>query len=534
MQTVAEPFAATHRWWLGALLAVSLAVLALCATHPPRWETNDDVGMAMVAHGYGMAASGSPNLIFSNVVWGHIVRLVPSLGGISGYAVATFAVLVAVGTALLYGLRRLGHGWWLGGCVVAFLLVRPVLLPQFTVNAGLMAVAAVICLNVYAQARQMQWLWLGVGLLFLSAMVRSHECMLVMLVALPLLPWRALARGHAPRWAFAVLALALLAAAWLDWQAYRAPEWKDFNDLNLVRAAFTDFGAGQHLIARPEILDRYGYTANDLALLGNWFFSDPRLADPMSLKAMLADVGFLALRTNALASGWEGVRALWQPDLRVSLAAALSLGLLLPNRKVAATWLLCIAAVFMMGLLGRPGVLRVYVPLMALLAVAPLLFNDAERHRRRPVVFATVVLAAVVGAWMAVGLWQALQHKDEQARRELDSMPSGSIVVWGAAFPFEAVYPPFSNAAVRERYRLYSLGAFTLVPGTVARQEDQAGRGFVSLLQRKEGVAIFAFESHLRWLDVYCSQRLHGVPEQLQTWRAGNQLASRRRCTAVP
>lgn len=117
-----------------------------------------------------------------------------------------------------------------------------------------MAVAAVICLNVYIQARQMPVLWLSVGLLFLSAMVRSHECMLVMLVALPLLPWRALARGHAPRWAFAVLALALLAAVWLDWQAYRAPEWKDFNDLNLVRAAFTDFGAGQHLINRPEIL----------------------------------------------------------------------------------------------------------------------------------------------------------------------------------------------------------------------------------------------------------------------------------------
>ena len=537
MPLVAEPLAqppsSEWRQWLGALLIVLLPVLALCTLYTPRWETNDDVGMAMLAHGYGMSAVGSPNLVFSNVVWGYIVRLVPTLGGIDGYTLATFAALVLVGTTLLHCLRRLGNGWMVAGCVLFLVLLRPVLLPQFTVNAGLLAVAAVACLRLYAHARRVPALWLGTTLLFLSCMVRSHECLLVVLIALPLLPWRALTQGHAPRWAAAALCVALLAAALLDRHAYATPAWKDFNDLNLVRAAFTDFGAGDYLNKRPDILARHGYTTNDIELLSRWFFADPRIADPTALKAMLAEAGTMRLRENGLATGWQGIRALWHPNLLPLLIAALLLGVLLPSRKVAAAWLLCALAVFAMGVLGRPGVLRVYVPLIALLTVAPLLLGNAGRTDRRPAILAAVTLAALANAWLSAAAWQTAQRADEQARSDLASLPHGSIVVWGATFPYEAVYRPFTRAAEHDRYRLYALGAFTLVPNSVARHEDLAGRGFVGLLQRTEGVTILANEQRLQWLDLYCKQRLQGEPAQLQVWHAGALLASRHRCTAA-
>lgn len=82
-------------------------VLTLCFFFEPRWETNDDVGMSMVAHGYGIAAIGSPNLIFSNVVWGYLVRLIPQIDGVLGYSVVTIGVLVIVGTVLLHALRKI-------------------------------------------------------------------------------------------------------------------------------------------------------------------------------------------------------------------------------------------------------------------------------------------------------------------------------------------------------------------------------------------------------------------------------------------
>ncbi|WP_369977138.1 hypothetical protein [Xanthomonas bundabergensis] len=532
-EPLARPSVAEWRQWLGALLVVLFSVAALCAAYSPRWETNDDVGMAMLAHGYGMAAVGSPNLVFSNVVWGYIVRLLPTPGGIDGYALATFAVLVLVGTTLLYCLRRLGTGWMLAISILALVLARPVLLPQFTVNAGLLAVAAVACLRLHAHTGRIPALWLGATLMFLSCLVRSHEFLLVMLVALPLLPWRSLAQGRAPRWAAAALCIALLAAALLDRQAYATPAWKDFNDLNLVRAAFTDFGAGDYLNTRPDILARHGYTTNDIDLLSRWFFADPRIADPTALKAMLAEAGALPLRENGLATGWQGIRALWHPNLLPLLVAALLLGVLLPSRKVALAWLLCASAVFVLGLLGRPGVLRVYVPLIALLTIAPLLFVDAGHSSKRHAILAVAALAAGANAWLSVAAWQTVQHADAQARSDLASLPRGSIVVWGATFPFEAVYRPFNGAAERGRYRLYSLGAFTLVPNSVARREDQAGRGFVRLLQQGDGVTIIANEQRLQWLDLYCAQRLHGEPAQLQVWRAGALLASRHRCMAA-
>ena len=66
-----------------ASFAVSATfVVLLCFLFELRWETNDDIAMSMVAHGYGIASIGSPNIVFSNVVWGYLVRLLPEINGI--------------------------------------------------------------------------------------------------------------------------------------------------------------------------------------------------------------------------------------------------------------------------------------------------------------------------------------------------------------------------------------------------------------------------------------------------------------------
>ena len=69
------------KFWLivGSLAIAAAFVFSLCLVFEARWETNDDVAMSMVAHGYGVAAFGSPNLIFSNVLWGYLVRAVPQI-----------------------------------------------------------------------------------------------------------------------------------------------------------------------------------------------------------------------------------------------------------------------------------------------------------------------------------------------------------------------------------------------------------------------------------------------------------------------
>jgi hypothetical protein len=107
---------------LGALATAVIFVLLLYLVFEPRWETNDDVGMSMVAHGYGISAISSPKLIFSNVLWGYLVRAIPEVNGTHGYSLATLGVLITVGAVVLSVLYRLGAGYVASLSMLALIL----------------------------------------------------------------------------------------------------------------------------------------------------------------------------------------------------------------------------------------------------------------------------------------------------------------------------------------------------------------------------------------------------------------------------
>ena len=111
------------------MLCLLITVVVFALTYgffEPRWETNDDAAMSMVAHGYGIAAQASANLIFSNVLWGHIVQTLPSVNGVLGYSVATVCTLVVSMVMMLYVLRLLGVSILASTAAVALIFfVRP-------------------------------------------------------------------------------------------------------------------------------------------------------------------------------------------------------------------------------------------------------------------------------------------------------------------------------------------------------------------------------------------------------------------------
>ncbi|MGR9037199.1 MAG: hypothetical protein ACU83O_11530, partial [Gammaproteobacteria bacterium] len=326
----------------GSLAGSGAFLLFLCWYFEPSWETNDDVGMSMYAHGYGAAAQGSSNLLFSNVVWGHLVRSIPEINGILGYSSATLIALFVAGSVLIYGLCRLNAGPV--ACLSAFALImaRPVLFPQFTVNAGLLLVGAVICWHLYARQNGLKALIIGCLLAYFSYLVRSSEFLLVLIVAAPLLPWQALLLRQPAKIAMIALAAAIAFSAIIDNKAYQRDEWKIFNELNQVRVSYNDFGADEHLKRRPDILNRYGFSVNDIDLIHSWFFADPKIADPEALRAMLSELGSLSAQKNDIAKGGQGIEALWHPNVLPVFLTALLLALLRPNRRLAAGWGLCI------------------------------------------------------------------------------------------------------------------------------------------------------------------------------------------------
>lgn len=517
-------------WRLVGSLAASAAFIALLyAFFGPRWETNDDIAMAMVAHGYGLATVGSPNLFFSNVLWGHLVQAIPTMGGTSGYAVATIGVLVLAGAAVVYGLRRFGAGYVACGSALVLLLARPALFPQFTLNAGLLLIGAIVCWHLYARRHDRRALWVGGLFAFASYLVRGEEFLLVLLVALPLLPWRTLLSQRAAQVASLLLFGAIASAAWLNQQAYQGPEWKPFMTLNSARAPFTDFGAGDYLKQQPAIMARHGYSPNDVDLLQHWFFVDPKLAAPHAMQAMLTELGPLPAQGNKRAKARLGLQALWHPTLLPLMLAALLLAILRPSWRTAAAWGLCVAAAIALGLSGRPAALRVYMPLACLLVLAPYLVAHASAWRNRLAV-GVLLVAAVFNASQVFAESKALEVAAEQDRQAMRHFPTEPVVIWGAAFPFEAVYPVLGAPSAAMAYRFYGLGVFTLAPFSVAFAEDRSGRGMIDRLASESGVPIIGNEQVFGLLDTYCRSRLHGRLEELSAQPHGTIVVSRRRC----
>ena len=501
--------------WLGSFAFVTVFMVVLCVFFEPRWETNDDVAMSMVAGGYGLAATGTPNLVFSNTVWGYLVRLIPQIGGTSGYSIATIGVLVAVGTVITHGLVRLGLGYLGTISVVALILARPIVLPQFTINAGLLMVGAVMCWQLYARHDDRRALLTGCLFAFLSYLVRSLEFVLVLAVALPVLPWQELLTRRAARFAAVALAVAIAISAVIDHRAYQGPEWTTFKELDSARTPYTDFRADARLKQRPDILDRHQYSINDVDLIGNWFYVDQGLANPTTLKAMLNELGPLPAKEFALIHVRAGMQIFWHSVLTPIFLAACLLALLRPSWKTATIWILCIGAVLVMGVAGRPGVARVCMPLACLLLIAPFFSRQpvtGARSEQWRYALAVVVMlvAAVFNASLVFSDSRSLHGVDASKRVGIAGFPTDPVIVWGGAFPFQAVYPVLGPPLHVGRLQLYGLGVLTWAPFTVSYSEHGAGRGLTARLVEDQGVPIVGGEHHFVYLDNYCKEHLRG------------------------
>jgi hypothetical protein len=505
---------------LFAFISAIAIIAPLCLVLDPLWETNDDIAMSMVAHGYGLAAYGSPHLIFSNVLWGYCVRALPDINGMPGYSLGTLAVLLVVGTATLYFLLRLGVGYLVGVLTIALLLARPTLFPQFTINAGLLGVAAVIGWQVHARLDSPGSFFVPYLLAFFAFLIRSQELFLVLGVALPFLPWRALQERRQAQIAFLLLGLAIVSSAAFDRWAYRGSEWQRFQELNAARAPYTDFGAGAHLKQRPEIMARHGYSQNDIDLVADWFFVDPKIADPNALNAMLTELGPLPLLKGSVESGWKAIRTLLDPNLLPLLLSAILLLVILPRWSVALAWVLLMAALFAMGTLGRPGVLRVYVPLLSLLLVAPLAVGPMKQGFQRWMATLALLVASVCNAYQILPQALASKQRIQEAQRGILNIPVGPIVSWGVGLPIESIFPLMAKDPHFRGLRIYPLGVFTHAPFSVATAEEKAGRGMIDRLRSVAGVSIIASQHNLDQLHLWCREHLNGQFREIVAQRA--------------
>jgi len=500
----------------GALLTT------LCVLFDPRWETNDDVAMSMVAHGYGIAAVASPNLVFSNVIWGYLVRLLPSMGGVLGYSIATLLVLYVSSFSIFYFMGKLGIAPWTSFLIACAVLCRPILFPQFTLNAGLLAGASMLALMAYCETRSVLSMIAAAFLLTIAYLIRSQEVGLVLFVALPVMWSR---RLHRDRFALRVGAIVLLVIAgagiW-DHFCYSGPAWRHFAALDASRAPFTDFAIAQKIADDPQILSHFRYSRNDVELLGRFFFVDPKIFKPDTLRAMVSSVGtthFFAGNANA---AMDSIRSLLAPEILPIVVLAAITFVLAPSADLLGSWLLFLLALVVMGLFGRGGLLRVDMPIVSLLCLLSIA-NVSGRSRvglakaissrwRAERLIVACMAATALGTSMYVLLPQARQASQHiaEVQAAAERFPSQIVVAWGAGLEFESLFPLLGDSAKLRSMKIFPLGVFTFAPFSVGAVQEASGRGFVTRIRSADGLLMLA-TPNVRLLDVWCRERFGGV-----------------------
>lgn len=494
----------------------------------PYWMTNDDVGMSMRAHGYGAFGRGAANLIFSNVLWGYISRACPSVAGLLGYSLSTYALLSLSAALCCWSLIRLGGGFFTAFSLVFFSYFFAFVTPQFTMTSGLTAVAAALSLKCYCDTKKIYDLILFVVLSVLSYLVRWNEFLFVAVISVPLLFQTSILKDRA----FWLATLALIAvfslAKSLDKKAYNGGEWEYFINFNEARVPFTDYGLADRL-SGTDVARRYGYSDNDLALLKMWFFVDKNIAAPhllWNLKREAAIEGSGLQMQQGVRRGIESVVNAFDFASKCWVVfLVLPLLVFSLSKRLLSAVVIFAALLFLLGYIGRPASVRVFYPGLILLLLFSFYFGlDKFKSSPKERLFAGLLVLFTV-------FWVCDVAANQKNRGELsqlyrmdffdfsESMSDRLLVTWGSYFPYELVYPPLDRTAYLKEMEFYSLGSSALAPTSKAYGfELNDDTKFLTRLLSPGGIDfVGALGDEIPGggvpLSIYCSERYSGELE---------------------
>ncbi|HEY3643800.1 MAG TPA: hypothetical protein VGM16_00560 [Gammaproteobacteria bacterium] len=512
------PGGAAERWASRLRLlpyAIALTVLVLVLLESDKfWATNDDGHMAMIAHGYGMTDTPSPGIVYSNVIWGWVVMKLGSVGGIQGYTLGAYALMVLSGLALCFALYRSRAPAWGGAALLVMAYVPALINMQFTITAGYLAVAA-LALAWSARREDGPWPWLGAAvLLLLSSLVRLDECLFVLLLATPfgVLRWRRDLDALMRRRGVVALGAALLAigaCAAVDHSYYSGAEWQEFRQMNALRRPFTDFGLSEYYSSfehRHE-LEGSGMSVNDMRLIGQRAFLDTEFFDAARLRPLIQKATADARVDFNLRRWDEALRPFGSFSMYAPLAL-LALALALGRRRKAAVAAsaLFVAVMLFFWLWGRPGIVHVYKPAEVVLAVLALLSVDWRRHWLVPLAGAFLFWVALDMSWHANN---AGRRQDQRAAEQVDEkcdLPTDQLLVaWGPpALNDRYLYRPMSPMGGECGLQLYLVNTLALVPGSLDKlYRHTHGKSLLQALLDGQQIQMLSDSVRIGMLQVY-------------------------------
>lgn len=486
-------------------LVVILVALLLAASVPtvahlefcPRYQSNDDPGIAMLARGVGISPSPTPHIVYSNYLYGQIlVSLYAITTAINWYYLLACGIHLAASMGLGYLLLRRSFRATTALLFLLYLFTFDLyywIHPQFTVTAFLAAQTGVL---IYWTGYRDTDRVLGrhaVGaaiFLFLGTLIRAQCVQLALFLFVPLgvaVLLRHPSRLHLKRlMALPVLGAGIVAGlgAYNDWNFARKDGWKDFYAFNQVRAQFHDYGHIRYDESTRPVFEQVGWSQTDYHMLMNWFFADRERYARANLETVASAFPPAETRRSVPEVMDQLTELTKHPVCQLMLAGALLFILVTPisGRTLLVYVFLVLGTLAVMGYLAMYLKLpeRVAYPLITFVAAVALVEAVFAARQRTLTRFSP--LLALVPLWHFVSTVPVVleahrdhqrfaQERRQQIETSLEQMattPNRLILIWAGGFPSEDLAPG-DNWQRFENINMLGLGCFLQTPITEER-----------------------------------------------------------------
>lgn len=494
---------------------VAAILLLVCAVMlDPVWATNDDVALAMVGSGFGIANAPASQLVFAHPVYGLALNALTPLLGTSAHGWLTVAGLMLVAGTLGVTLGPMRFGIpALAVCWLA-LLLPATLSPQFTITSALLFAAGAAWF--LAEEKGHAGNIMAVLALVFAFALRSQSFEMGLLLLVPVLalhrPWRS---GRVRQ--FLLISIAIIAVGtatdwlWLHFQ----PGWQQALEANRLRAVFTDFHRVPWVPENPAY-KAAGWTSLDYGMFMNWYPYGAIFA-PDRLSMLIRAVGLppLSPPPGAWAS-WFSMPWGWT-TLTLALAAVGALGLAIRPRRFVFAWAVApLACLYLLGWSGRQPLERVWFALVCTVGctAACLALRQSASTAQRVAIIVALLLAAA-GAGQAISAHETVVSNAKAYRGWLETHPIQSgkpVVVWGAFLKYEWIVPVLTPHNPFPPEGIVGIGALSDSPVQRAVLARLHITDVSAWLCQGPGTTLIAEELQVGLLKRFCEEQMGVTP----------------------
>ena len=476
-------------WIKAATLSIALIGFVILLSGGLFYESNDDVSMSMLCAGVGIVDRPDDHLLFTNHLigrfLGHLYDFRRSAPWYALYLLTCQALAFTVIFRILFSKGKGAIALAITAVCSIAILLRPIVLLQFTSTSFLLGTAGVLSILVGVERKSLRsYLILGIVLLVLSVMVRDLSALMTVGLA-GLLGLSKLA--FTPRRKKAVLfclvmfvcGLVCVGGRALDRVYFDASGWKNAAALNSERSFVEMHKMSLEDPKTREALAVAGWSTNDFRMFKNWGYLDRDLYSLERFKAIRQVLGPLSDVITPAAFLEEHLKNLLDlTQLPIILAACIFL--LFANRRKLS---LGSSIFFLVGiycaLSGLILILRVpprvyasvfvFAGVLALWFLSPRLLRSVPgRSLPKSCAVVTVLLLLLTPTFFAY--WSFMKDESRQnlilkdCYAELRKYPERVYVNWATGMALRYVRPFDDLPAIFGSMKIISVGCRTLTP----------------------------------------------------------------------